>query len=123
MSMEKCDFKNMPYISFGDRGVVRNLILSRSKIDIDEENNENIICYYTTLDSLILSASLTNIQKEILKYIMQGYSMSEISNLYSKPIQEINVQFTRTVDKIIDANKQKFKEMVKSKYGINVKDF
>lgn len=123
MSMEKCDFKNMPYISFGDRCVVRNLILSRSKIDIDEENNENIICYYTTLDSLILSASLTNIQKEILKYIMQGYSMSEISNLYSKPIQEINVQFTRTVDKIIDANKQKFKEMVKSKYGINVKDF
>lgn len=123
MSMEKCDFKNMPYISFGDRCVVRNLILSRSKIDVDEENNENIICYYTTLDSLISSASLTNIQKEILKYIMQGYSMSEISNLYSKPIQEINVQFTRTVDKIIDANKQKFKEMVKSKYGINVKDF
>ena len=123
MSMEKCDFKNMPYISFGDRCVVRNLILSRSKIDVDEENNKNIICYYTTLDSLIPSASLTNIQKEILKYIMQGYSMSEISNLYSKPIQEINVQFTRTVDKIIDANKQKFKEMVKSKYGINVKDF
>lgn len=123
MNFEKCDLKNAPYISFGDRDVVKNLILFRSKINNKEENNENIVCYYATLDDLINKASLTKIQNEILDYIMLGYRMSEIASLYSKQIQEINVQFTRSIDKIIDANKQRFKDVVKAKYGIEVKDF
>lgn len=123
MNFEKCDLKNAQYISFGDRDVVKNLILFRSKINNEDENNENIVCYYATLDELISKSSLTNIQNKILYYVMQGYSMSEIADLYSKQIQEINVQFTRSIDKIIDANKQRFKDVIKSKYGIDVQDF
>lgn len=123
MNFEKCDLKNAPYISFDDRDVLKNLILFRSKINNEDENNENIVCYYATLDELISKSSLTNIQNKILYYVMQGYSMSEIADLYSKQIQEINVQFTRSIDKIIDANKQRFKDVIKSKYGIDVQDF
>ena len=66
--------------------------------------NEDIICIYAYLDSLIDRAELSPMENQTVQYLMKGYIMSDIAEHFGKTRQTFEVIFKRAVRKIVRAN-------------------
>lgn len=66
--------------------------------------DEDAICVYADLDSLIARAGLSDGEMQTVKLLMQGYILSDIADHYGKQRQTFDVLFRRAVKKIVSRN-------------------
>lgn len=66
--------------------------------------NEDVLCLYTDLDSLIERCGLSASESETVKYVMEGYSLADIAEQYGKARQTVEIFFNRAVKKIVRQN-------------------
>lgn len=66
--------------------------------------NEDIICIYADLDSLIERAGLSNQERLTVDLMMKGYILSDIAEHYGKARQTFEILFKRAVKKIVKRN-------------------
>ncbi len=65
---------------------------------------EPILCTYMDLDRLIEHSGLSAGQMEIVKQLMDGNTLSDISELSGRSLTTVDVQFRRAVEKIVAQN-------------------
>ena len=66
--------------------------------------NEDILCIYADLDSLIERTDLSPMEHDTVKYLMQGYALSDIAYHLGKTRQTCDTLFKRAVRKIVKQN-------------------
>lgn len=66
--------------------------------------NEDVLCIYATLDSLIERAGLSEQEMLTVYYLMQGYAMTDIAENYGKSRQNYDIMLKRAVKKIVRLN-------------------
>ena len=72
--------------------------------------NEDVLCTYIDLDNLIDSAGLSDTERRIVDYLMQGYGISDIADVLGHARQTASILFDRAVEKIIARNNQVWDE-------------
>jgi len=72
--------------------------------------NEDILCIYTDLDSLIERTDLSPMERETIKYLMKGYTLPDIAFHFGKAKQTFEVLFKRAVRKIVKRNNADWEE-------------
>lgn len=72
--------------------------------------DEDAICVYAALDSLIKRAGLSDGEMLTVKLLMQGYILTDIAEHYGKQRQTFNVLFNRAVKKIVRRNNADWEE-------------
>lgn len=72
--------------------------------------NEDILCLYADLDSLIEKAGLSDQELLTVKLLMQGYMLSDIADHYGKSKQNFDILFRRAVKKIVKQNNADWEE-------------
>lgn len=108
------------YLPLSEERVVAELIRGRSVVDasyypstepqhyISTDGvfalSEDIICTYVDLDSLIARTDMSPLERETIKYLMQGYSLPDIADKYCKSRQQFEILFKRAVSKIVKTN-------------------
>lgn len=70
--------------------------------------SEPVLCTYIDQDTLIQSARLSKSEDRIVKYLMRGYSASDIAEHYGITRQSVSVLLHRAVDKICAANNDRW---------------
>lgn len=66
--------------------------------------NEDVLCIYADLDSLIERTELSPLERETVEYLMKGYSLPDIADHFKKTRQQFEVLFKRAVKKIVKTN-------------------
>ena len=66
--------------------------------------NEDVVCLYADLDSLIERAELSGAERNTIKLMMLGYSLPDIAEHYGKTRQTFEILFKRAVKKIVKRN-------------------
>ena len=66
--------------------------------------NEDVLCIYADLDSLIERADLSPMEMETVRYLMKGYALSDIAFHFGKARQAYELLFKRAVKKIVKQN-------------------
>lgn len=66
--------------------------------------NEDVICIYADLDSLIDRAGLSKQERLTVDLLMKGYILADIADHYGKSIQNFDILFRRAVKKIVRQN-------------------
>lgn len=66
--------------------------------------NEDILCIYADLDSLIERTDLSRSEREAVEYLMKGYALSDIAFHFGKSRQTYETVFRRAVKKIVRQN-------------------
>ena len=114
--------------SLSDKNVVKYLILCRSKIDLAYELNTNVnihhagdtfefnqelICLYASLDSLIEKINFKDGDREILELLFRGSSVGDLIRDEVLPQKTAYRTFNRIVSKIIKANNSAWYESTK----------
>lgn len=66
--------------------------------------NEDVICIYADLDSLIERCGLSNAERVTVEYVMRGYALSDIADHFGKTRQTFEIMFGRAVKKIVKQN-------------------
>ena len=66
--------------------------------------NEDVLCIYADLDSLIGRAGLSDAEENTIKLMMRGYSLTDIAEHYGKARQSFEILFKRAVKKIVKRN-------------------
>lgn len=66
--------------------------------------NEDILCIYADLDSLIERAGLSDGERITIDLLMKGYILRDISEYYGKSRQNFDILFRRAVKKIVKQN-------------------
>lgn len=72
--------------------------------------NEDVLCIYADLDSLIDRAELSDAEKTTIKYMMQGYALTDIAEHFGKTRQSFEILFKRAVKKIVKRNNADWEE-------------
>lgn len=72
--------------------------------------NEDVICIYADLDSLIERAELSPMEMDTIKYLMKGYSLPDIAYHFGKTRQLFEIVFKRAVRKIVKRNNADWEE-------------
>lgn len=72
--------------------------------------NEDVICLYTDLESLIDRTDLSPMERETVEYLMRGYSLPDIADHFGKTRQTFEVIFKRAVRKIVKRNDADWEE-------------
>lgn len=72
--------------------------------------NEDVLCIYADLDSLIERAGLTENERLIVDYLMKGYLLSDIAEHYGKSRQNFEILLKRAVKKIVKRNNADWEE-------------
>ena len=73
--------------------------------------NEDVICIYASLDSLIDRAGFSPAEEMIVKHLMEGYALADIAEHYGKTRQTFEVLFRRAVRKIVKRNNADWEEV------------
>lgn len=66
--------------------------------------NEDVLCLYADLDSLIERCGLSGAEHDTLKFVMDGYSLADIAEQCGKARQTVEIFFNRAVKKIVRQN-------------------
>lgn len=66
--------------------------------------NEDVICIYAYLDSLIARAGLSKQEGVTVEWLMRGYMLSDIAEHYGKTRQSFEILMKRAVRKIVKRN-------------------
>ena len=66
--------------------------------------NEDVLCVYADLDSLIERAGLSDQERLTVDLLMQGYILQDIAEHYGKSRQNFDILFRRAVKKIVKQN-------------------
>ena len=80
--------------------------------------NEDILCIYADLDSLIDRAGLSDNERITVDWVMKGYVISDIAEHYGKSRQNFEILFKRAIKKIVKRNTEDWNEM----YGVCEKE-
>lgn len=73
--------------------------------------NEDVLCTYVSLDSLIERAELSGAERATIKLMMQGYSLADIAEHYGRTRQNFDILFRRAVKKIVQRNNDDWMEV------------
>lgn len=68
--------------------------------------NEDIICIYADLDSLIERAGLSDGERITIDLMMKGYILSDIAEHFGKTWSNFDILFRRAVKKIVKQNNE-----------------
>lgn len=80
--------------------------------------NEDVLCIYADLDSLIERAGLSENERITVDWVMKGYVLSDIAEHYGKSRQNFEILFKRAIKKIAKRNTEDWNEM----YGVCEKE-
>lgn len=72
--------------------------------------NEDVLCVYADLDSLIARAGLSKTELNTVNLLMQGYLLSDIAEHYQKSRQCFDILMKRAVKKIVKRNNADWEE-------------
>ena len=72
--------------------------------------NEDVICIYAYLDSLIERTDLSPMEADTVKFLMKGYTLPDIADHFGKARQTYEVIFRRAVRKIVKRNNADWEE-------------
>lgn len=72
--------------------------------------NEDVLCIYTDLDSLIERAGLSEQERLTVDLLMRGYMLQDIADHYGKSRQNFDILFRRAVKKIVKLNNADWEE-------------
>ena len=72
--------------------------------------NEDILCIYADLDSLIERAGLSDQEMLTVKLLMKGYIISDIADHYGKTRQTFEILEKRAIKKIVKQNNADWEE-------------
>lgn len=72
--------------------------------------NEDVLCVYADLDSLIERTELSPMERKTVEYLMKGYSLPDIAFHFGKTRQTFEVIFKRAVKKIVNRNNMDWEE-------------
>lgn len=72
--------------------------------------NEDVLCIYADLDSLIKRAGLSDQEKLTVDLLMKGYALSDIAEHYGKSAQNFDILMRRAVKKIVKRNNADWEE-------------
>lgn len=72
--------------------------------------NEDVICLYADLDSLIERAGLSQNERLTVDLAMRGYALADIADHYGKTRQNFEILFRRAVKKIVKRNNADWEE-------------
>ena len=76
---------------------------------------EDVICTYLDLDSLIDGGGLSDAEKDIVQYVMQGYSISDVAEYLGQARQTADTVFDRAVEKVVAENNRRWTECYSEK--------
>lgn len=119
-------YSHLSYLPLSEERVVQKLIRERATQDesyypIVEPScalttdgvfalNEDILCIYADLDSLIERAGLSDQELLTLQWLMKGYSLRDIADHYGKSRQNFDILLKRAVKKIVKRNDTDWEE-------------
>ena len=66
--------------------------------------NEDVVCIYADLDSLIDRCGLSEQERLTVDLLMKGYMLSDIADHYGKSLQNFQILLKRAVKKIVKQN-------------------
>lgn len=72
--------------------------------------NEDVLCIYADLDSLIERAGLSKQECLTVDLLMKGYILADIAEHYGKSKQNFDILFRRAVKKIVKRNNMDWEE-------------
>ena len=72
--------------------------------------DEDVLCIYADLDSLIDRAGLSASERMTIDLLMQGYVLSDIADNYGKSRQNFEMLFRRAIKKIVKRNNEDWEE-------------
>lgn len=72
--------------------------------------NEDILCIYADLDSLIERAGLSEQERLTVDLLMKGYVLTDIAEHYGKSRQNFEILLKRAVKKIVKRNNMDWEE-------------
>ncbi len=72
--------------------------------------NEDVLCIYADLDSLIGRAGLSDQEKLTVDLLMRGYAVTDIAEHYGKSRQNFEILLKRAVKKIVKRNNADWEE-------------
>lgn len=72
--------------------------------------NEDVLCIYADLDSLIERAGLSKQERLTVDLLMKGYILADIAEHYGKSKQNFDILFRRAVKKIVKRNNMDWEE-------------
>ena len=72
--------------------------------------NEDVLCIYADLDALIERTDLSPTERNIIKYMMQGYTLADIAYHFGKTRGTYDTLFKRAVKKIVKRNNADWEE-------------
>ena len=73
--------------------------------------NEDVVCIYADLDSLIARAELSPTEDATVKLMMEGYALADIADHFGKTRQNLDILFRRAVRKIVKRNNADWEEV------------
>lgn len=119
------EYKNL---TLSDENVVKYLITYRSKVDViygastntnltqagdTFDFNQELIVLYASLDMLVAKVKLKDKDKEFLRLIFEGHSVTDIIDTYEYPKKTAYRTLDRIVDKIVEANNDDWKRVMR----------
>lgn len=72
--------------------------------------NEDVICIYADLDSLIHRAGLSPMEQQTVDLLMRGYVLADIAEHFHKSRQCFDILMKRAVKKIVKRNNADWEE-------------
>lgn len=72
--------------------------------------NEDVICIYAYLDSLIERTDLSPMERDAVNFLMKGYTLPDIAEYFGKTRQTFEVIFKRAVKKLVKRNDADWEE-------------
>lgn len=72
--------------------------------------NEDVLCIYADLDLLIEHTDLSPMERQTIKYVMEGYALPDIAEHFGKTRQTFEVLFKRAVRKLVKQNNAEWEE-------------
>lgn len=113
-------YSELAYLPLSEERVVQKLIRERSVLDqsfwpmaepahvLTTDGvfplNEDALCIYADLDSLIERAGLSESERMTVDLLMKGYVLSDIAEYFGKVRQTFEKLFRRAVKKIVKQN-------------------
>lgn len=133
--------QNWEYISLSEPRVVKTLIRTRSSVDsyykatqycdtldpvVSDGRvpfDENILTTYIDLDTLIDECGLTDDEKDLVQKLMDGYTISELTEGDDPPRSTIFLLLDSAADKIVARNDERWAEAMDSAHRARCKKF
>lgn len=119
-------FSELAYVPLSEERVVQKLIRERAVMDqsfypLTEPAhvlttdgvfalNEDVLCIYADLDSLIERCGLSDQERLTVDLLMKGYIISDIAEYYGKSRQNFEILEKRAIKKIVKQNNADWEE-------------